>query len=285
MKKTLSIFLAVFLAFGSLATAQTYTGEITVETVDVHPGDHFGVKVRIKDNNMAFSMLTIPISYHSDYLTLDSVSFVGSIKPSGFTGIASINAVEQVVTIAYFPALNFTLPLETISAAEGIIAQMFFTVTVSAPPQTITFNDAASEEVVDYEGTEKTVQTGLYLVDNTSSVINTPTYVAGGAVVLIPTAVNEDNNSLLPKDFSLAQNYPNPFNPSTTIEFSLPSASRVKLEVFNILGQNVATLVDERLSAGEHKVEFDASKQPSGIYFYRLIYENGSATKKMVLVK
>ena len=150
MKKTISIFLAVFLAFGSLASAQTYTGEITVETVDVHPGDHFGVKVRIRDNNMGFSLLTIPISYQSDYLTLDSVSFIGSIKPSGFTGIASIDEAEQVVTIAYYPTVNFSLPLETISAAEGIIAQMFFTVAVSAPPQTITFNDVTGEEVIDH---------------------------------------------------------------------------------------------------------------------------------------
>lgn len=285
MKTKITIFLAIFFVFTSMALAQPYTGVITVETVDVNPGDHFGVKVRISDNNMAFSALTIPISYQSDYLTLDSVSFFGSIKPSGFNGITSVNEVDKIVTIAYLAPYNFILPLETISAAEGIIAEMFFTLSAGAPPQTIAFNDFTDEEIIDFNGTDKTIQTGLYLFDNTGSVMNTPTYVSGGAVVLIPTAVIEDNNSMLPKEFALAQNYPNPFNPATTIEFSLPTASHAKLEIFNILGQNVATLVDETMSAGNHKIVFDASEQPSGIYFYRLINENGSTTKKMVLVK
>jgi len=285
MKTKITIFLAIFFVFTSMALAQPYTGVITVETVDVNPGDHFSVKIRISDNNMAFSALTIPISYQNDNLTLDSVSFVGSIKSSGFNGITSINEVDKIVTIAYLAPYNFSLPLETISAAEGIIAEMFFTLDAATPPQTIVFNDVIEEEVIDYNGTDKTIQTGVYVVDNIGSVINIPTYVSGGAVVLIPTAVIDDNNSLLPNEFALDQNYPNPFNPSTTIEFSLPTASHAKLEIFNILGQNVATLVDETMSAGNHKIEFDASDRPSGIYFYRLMNENGSTTKKMVLVK
>ncbi|MBN1212316.1 MAG: T9SS type A sorting domain-containing protein [candidate division Zixibacteria bacterium] len=285
MKTKITIFLAIFFVFTTMALAQPYTGVITVETVDVHPGDHFGVKIRISGNNMAFSALTIPVSYQSDYLTLDSVSFAGSIKSSGFNGIIDINEVDKIATIAYLAPYDFNLPLETISAAEGIIAEMFFTLAAGTPPQTIVFNDFTEEEVIDYEGTEKTIQTGIYLVDNTGLVINTPAYVAGGAVVQMPTAVIEDDNSLLPNEFALAQNYPNPFNPSTRIEFSLPTAGQAKLEIFNILGQNVATLVNETLSAGNHEIEFDASNLPSGIYFYRLMHENGSATKKMVLVK
>jgi len=89
----------------------------------------------------------------------------------------------------------------------------------------------------------------------------------------------------LPAEFHLAQNYPNPFNPMTTIEFSLPSAGKTKLEVFNILGQTVATLIDQRLAAGIHQVQFDAGNHPSGIYFYRLSHALGTQTRKMVMIK
>jgi len=83
----------------------------------------------------------------------------------------------------------------------------------------------------------------------------------------------------------LEQNYPNPFNPSTVIGFGLPTASQVNLQVFNILGQSVVTLVDRPMDAGWHEVEFDGGELPSGIYFYRLRHENGNLTRKMILVK
>jgi hypothetical protein len=88
-----------------------------------------------------------------------------------------------------------------------------------------------------------------------------------------------------PKRFSLEQNYPNPFNPVTSIEYSLPNASQVSLIVYNILGQQVAELVNGNIKAGEHTVTFDASKLGSGIYYYRLQSENNISIKKMVFVK
>ncbi len=94
-----------------------------------------------------------------------------------------------------------------------------------------------------------------------------------------------DDNGELPDHFSLSQNYPNPFNPTTSINFSLPSAQNAKLEIFNILGQKVATLLNAKLSAGNHSVEWDASGQPSGLYFYRLNAESKTETKRMTLLK
>ena len=82
-----------------------------------------------------------------------------------------------------------------------------------------------------------------------------------------------------------AQNYPNPFNPSTTIEFSIPAPGRVRLDVFNVLGQVVENLVDERLPAGIHEVEFFSGSLPSGIYFYRLVNGDQTQTRKMILLK
>jgi len=83
----------------------------------------------------------------------------------------------------------------------------------------------------------------------------------------------------------LAQNYPNPFNPSTTFQFSITKSSHVLLEVFNILGQPVARLVDENLSAGTYRMNFDASALSSGVYLYRLTAGNFTQTMKMVLMK
>jgi hypothetical protein len=88
-----------------------------------------------------------------------------------------------------------------------------------------------------------------------------------------------------PNTFALDQNYPNPFNPSTNFRFTLPMASEVRLSVFNILGQEVATVVNTSLTAGEHTYNFDASNLSSGVYFYRLTADKFTATKKMMLMK
>jgi hypothetical protein len=88
-----------------------------------------------------------------------------------------------------------------------------------------------------------------------------------------------------PKTFLLEQNYPNPFNPSTTIRYQLPVASEVKLEVYDVLGKKIATLVNERQSAGSYQVVWNASGLSSGAYFYRLQAGTFTQTKKMILVK
>ena len=88
-----------------------------------------------------------------------------------------------------------------------------------------------------------------------------------------------------PLHFALDQNYPNPFNPSTEIQYSLGSSAPVTLKIFNVLGEEVATLVNGPQNAGMHKVTFDASRLPSGVYMYQLRAGANSATRKMMLVK
>jgi hypothetical protein len=89
----------------------------------------------------------------------------------------------------------------------------------------------------------------------------------------------------LPFEYALDQNYPNPFNPVTTIQFSLEKPGKTVLEIYNVLGQKVATLVDGNLSAGAYRYQWNASGLASGMYFYRLRSDNFVATKKMLLVK
>jgi len=100
----------------------------------------------------------------------------------------------------------------------------------------------------------------------------------------IITDVEEENNSI-PERFTIGQNYPNPFNPCTVIEFSLPKQSNVKLEVFNILGEKVADLVNTELQAGVHKVDFNGEGLASGLYIYRLTAGDVNLVRKMMLLK
>ena len=88
-----------------------------------------------------------------------------------------------------------------------------------------------------------------------------------------------------PKSYHLTQNYPNPFNPSTKINFSIPQSGRVSLTVFNSIGQEVETLIDKDMTAGDHQVTFNAGNLPSGIYFYRIEAGEFQDVKKMVLLR
>jgi hypothetical protein len=89
----------------------------------------------------------------------------------------------------------------------------------------------------------------------------------------------------IPKEYSLEQNYPNPFNPTTKIKYSIPKAGLVTLKVFNLIGEEITTLVNEEKTIGNYEVEFEASKLPSGIYFYQLRVGDFNETRKMVILR
>ena len=103
--------------------------------------------------------------------------------------------------------------------------------------------------------------------------------LAGGTIKV------EMISSVIPDNFLLSQNYPNPFNPRTEISYEVPTAKLVKLTVYNILGKEMAELVNERQSPGKYKVSFDASNLTSGVYFYTLSTDNFTETKRMILLK
>lgn len=110
----------------------------------------------------------------------------------------------------------------------------------------------------------------------------------GGIIILrndLITSANEQSNQNVPVVLTLHQNYPNPFNQGTKIEYYLPQDCLVKLDVYNVLGQKVATLVDGFQTRGRHEVNFSSSGLSSGVYFYRLQAGNFVQTKKMLLVR
>ncbi len=100
----------------------------------------------------------------------------------------------------------------------------------------------------------------------------------------LPIGIQKISNEI-PQSFSLYQNYPNPFNPSTKFRFSIPLKSLVKLNVFDVLGRHVTTLVNQNLESGTYETDWKANDIPSGIYFYRIEAEGFTVTKKMILVK
>ena len=95
-------------------------------------------------------------------------------------------------------------------------------------------------------------------------------------------AKNDEN---IPLEFALKQNYPNPFNPSTSIEFSLPKPEYVELKVYNIIGEQVVTLVSNKLNSGNHTYQFDGKNLASGVYYYQLTAGEYREVKKMILLR
>ncbi|MBU2508212.1 MAG: T9SS type A sorting domain-containing protein, partial [Bacteroidetes bacterium] len=174
----------------------------------------------------------------------------------------------------------------------------------SSVTKTITISGISSNRVKTIEAVPK-YESGKDVLDYATAFQTDTLVVTNGAVELTlgqrpmfiePLTVTSVEGENIPQEFVLYQNYPNPFNPTTTIRFSLtPSLSqwervsegrvRVTLKVFDMLGREVATLVDGELHAGEHSVVFNAKGLASGIYFYRLTTPTFSQTKLMEVIK
>jgi hypothetical protein len=126
----------------------------------------------------------------------------------------------------------------------------------------------------------RTYQSGINTYPPDNGVLST-FYVA--AHTFTPTGVSEEASK--PSSFTLEQNYPNPFNPSTTIQYSVANAGPVTLKVYNMIGQEVATLVNQTVTAGSHSTTFDASGLSSGMYFYKLSAGSQVESRKMLVLK
>jgi len=111
-------------------------------------------------------------------------------------------------------------------------------------------------------------------------------YLGIDALSIVRSVTGTSHNGQdVPKDFKLAQNYPNPFNPSTNISFSVPKAGNVKISVYDVLGNEVGTVLNEYKQAGNYNVNYNASALSSGVYFYKMISGSYIETRKMTLIK
>jgi hypothetical protein len=276
-----TIGLILLLSAALMATPVPYNGKISVDSVQAQPGQSVVVPVRIANNDVAMAGLFVPLHYSSSALIFDSVSFIGTLVDPYMLPTYHGDSAARTIEIYYLPPTD-KFPLPVINSVSGVVAKVYFHVAANATQGFVTLDSI--NEVTNFGSSNYYKRVEVY--DSTGSNPGTwlPDFAAGGIDVKVPTGVNDNGNGL-PGSFALGQNYPNPFNPTTTIEFALPMASHVKVDVYNILGQSVANLLDKDMPAGTHRVEFDATPYPSGIYFYRWTHVGGSETRKMILVK
>lgn len=268
---------AIVFAFAApLAAAPSYTGEVVVGAATGNPGEQIVVPVNLQNSNIGLMALSVPLQYNSAYLRVDSISFVGTLLKNNMTPLVQIDNDGQSFRFTYSPTSGVPL----ITEESGLLANVYFTIDVSAPEQTVSV-DSVNELV--YSGPPD-LWVRVEMADSTGINLFLPQYSAGEVTILSPMDA-DDGFAGIPRVLNLNQNYPNPFNPTTTIAFSLPERAHTTLRVYNILGQEVVTLIDEVLSPGQHEIRWDASDRASGVYFYRLTFKDKALTKKMALLK
>ena len=152
--------------------------------------------------------------------------------------------------------------------------------------ETIFFTLKYRQEAIEYGITlKKSIGLQALLVTSTDTWQDGPPHAHHELLTQTITVVNENRLVMLPSTIRLEQNYPNPFNPSTSISFAIPKHTLVQLQVFNVLGQLMQTLVDEDKQPGLYNVTWDASHKSSGLYFYRIAAGEFVQTKKAVLIR
>ena len=152
-------------------------------------------------------------------------------------------------------------------------------------PESGTIEQNESEEIVMWvnpEGlSDGSYNANLILNSNDpdASSVNIP------VIFEVTTGLEDLYSNKIPQTYSLGQNYPNPFNPVTHIQYGLPKTGDVKIEIYNILGQKIKTLLNKQMPAGYHEVEFNAQNLSSGVYLYRIEASEFQDVKKMILLK
>ncbi len=249
---------------------------VWVDSVGVMAGDQVVVGVYGK-NEEDLSKIDLTFSFSSDNLLYNDVIFAGS-RSEAAQQIEEANQSQKNIHIGITFGENTPL-----TPGSGLLATIVFDVAL-----------AAQDELVLIDSTSYLVPSGQSLEFHQTTAAGgqsfAPYFTTGYVDIKSATDIDDEEEFILPKEYLLAQNSPNPFNPSTKIQFELPRATHIKLTVFNVLGQTVKTLTDEKLPAGKHSVIFDGidangSKIASGIYFYRLDAEEFTQSKKMILLK
>ena len=215
-----------------------------------------------------------------NYLIDEEIGFTGNSFGIELQAINDINQ-DGADELLYYPkhervfnhALLFKgVPSDTIDHTDPIIFKSMNT-ELNMGGKNIAVGSFNTSEGIDF----------LFHQRNDQNNLSDPVYIYELPYKLVSSIENRPLDKV--SEFGLAQNYPNPFNPSTNIQFTIPSASTVSLVVYDILGREVAELVNETLEAGYHTKRFDGSALASGIYVYKLSVNGASVIKKMLLVK
>ena len=244
--------------------------------IDATAGDEVVMDVYLY-NQRNTADVSVALQFSPDYLNFDSASFAGTRGE-----LATTRNVQRNNSIGKLYAVMSYGDVSPLPPGTGTLMRLHFTVEPSTP-DTLLFIDSTT-----YLTAGNDLHLTLTNVDGSIEIV--PFFTEGSINVSIPTDVEDGGLAGLPETYTLSQNYPNPFNPTTTIKFALPTGGEVRLDVYNILGQRVRTLVDKFLPAGEHEVVFDGKNDSggrvaTGVYFYRIITKDFTESKKMVLIK
>jgi len=229
------------------------------------------------NNAVAMTAMDLPLQF-SEGVTLEEVTFEGT-RSEGFDfKYAKIDNTENTVVIGLIPTIDGEEP--DLAAGSGPIANLVFSVDNALDIDAINITSIEMEEP----------NHSLMLIYNEMvdgvphSMSLTPDFEG------VYLALSDPMSNILPESFTLAQNAPNPFNPQTRIDYDIPKATIVRLEVYNVLGQHVNTLVDGFQEAGSKSVIWDGrdnsgASVSSGVYFYRIEAGDFSMTRKMMMLK
>lgn len=225
-----------------------------------------------------------------------------SAHPSVSYGVATTEDFQAIAESVYGQSLNYFFqewiygenePTYTIGWDKSFMSGDIYNVTLTiyqnvnsnpsffTMPVQIKLNTTLGDTTVTLFNDAQTQTFQFDVIGNPQSIVFDP----GNWILKNNTIVTSLEDLSFPVQFSLEQNYPNPFNPSTTIEYNLPQSGFVTLKVYNILGKEVATLINGQIDAGIHKVDFDASGLNSGVYFYKIESGSYTETRKMILLK
>lgn len=252
----------------------TFPDSVWITDAAVDAGNQFSVTVNAY-NSQPLYHINLPLEFLSDNIDFDSMTLEGTRTQNALLANAMFdNSLKKaLITIGFSDGA--LLP-----SGSGPIAVLHFTTLASGTTTT------AIIDTTDGYLSEYYFQLGEFF----EYLKYYPIFAPGTVSVDLGTAADEEATSQLPMEFRLDQNVPNPFNPTTSIGFSLPERSHVRLEIYNILGQQVRTLFDDVLPPGNHSVIFDGTdgngrSLATGVYLYVIKTSRYAQSKKMLLMK
>lgn len=248
---------------------------VWLDSIMAAPGQTASVNI-YGYNPKPLDTVNLALSYSSNSLIYKTTAFSDTRGELAQSKIVLVNSGLRQLLITLTFSSEYPLP-----PGSGELATLVFDIDPTAQDETVIIDSAS------YVGSQPLE---FSLTDDYGGVTFAPYFTPGRIDIKTTSPVADANELALPIQYSLAQNVPNPFNPNTVISYELPQASEVTLNVYNVLGQKVRTLVDRFMPAGRHDVIFDgradnSSILASGVYFYRLKADEFHKSHKMVLIK
>ena len=281
---TFKQYIAATITDSSISTTAVYggSGDYTVSWSDKYVTDETGIKEFRNELSSTTGWISKDEKFTDD-LTLDEFQLPDAPVPTfSFISDVMFDGVDAFQNYYSDPS---GVIKNNGASPDSDISDLYLNYFVSYPPsQYVSSSFSGSQNSYTF--------TGDYAVDSThnKTAAGGYTYHFDAHVNISitpyksPTAIKSNPNNI-PKSYQLYANYPNPFNPSTMINYQLPMTSHVTLKVYDILGREVETLVDQKQNPGKYGITFDAGRFSSGVYFYRIVAGNYTATKKMALLK